>query len=104
MSKAKRELQLKQEEDRRERESQHRIHRERERFRKALYDTMNGSARRAAIMEWLTKEYSSGLVVNRRYHLQVKEDRDLQRLIKEGKLKLTRNGRRYSKISYLVKA
>lgn len=64
---------------------------------------ITGGYRRAAILAHLAN--GLGLPVNRKWQLQVHQDKDIQRLLKERKVKLSRQtSRRGPSQSYLVLA
>jgi hypothetical protein len=63
-----------------------------------------GSARRKLIMHMFNTTPDAAYCVNRKYRPQMKDDTDLRRLVKTGKLKLKRMGTPSSRYTYLVKA
>ena len=63
-----------------------------------------GSARRKLIMNLFDITPDAAYCVNRKYRPQMKDDPDLRRLVKTGKLKIKRTGQPSSRYTYLVKA
>lgn len=63
-----------------------------------------GKERRKLIMHMFNTTEDAAYCVNRKYRPQMKEDTDLRKLVKEGKLKLKRTGQPRSRLTYLVKA
>ncbi|WP_087865623.1 hypothetical protein [Comamonas thiooxydans] len=67
----------------------------------ALASYVTGGRRRSAILAYLASGVA--LPVNRKWQIQVRQDKDIQRLLKEGKIKLNRRtSRRGPSQSYLV--
>lgn len=63
-----------------------------------------GKNRRKLIMYMFDTTPDAAYCVNAKYRPQMKDDPDLRKLVKDGKLKLMRYGIATSRITYLVKA
>lgn len=63
-----------------------------------------GKNRRELIMKLFNSVDNSAYCVNRKHRPQIKNDPDLKRLIKTGKLKLKREGSITSRTTYLIKS
>lgn len=63
-----------------------------------------GKERRKLIMYMFNTIEDAAYCVNTKYRPQMKDDPDLQKLVKQGKLKLKRTGIMSSRRTYLVKA
>ena len=66
-----------------------------------------GKDRRKLIMHMFNTTEDAAYCVNAKYRPQMKDDPDLQKLVKDGKLKLMRsgtNGGSTKRTSYLIKA
>lgn len=66
-------------------------------------DMAYGKERRALIMHMFNTIEDAAYCVNTKYRPQMKDDSDLRKLVKQGKLKLMRSGQPFSRRSYLVK-
>jgi hypothetical protein len=63
-----------------------------------------GKERRKFIRNWFDKHPDGMYAVNCKYRPQLKDDSDLKKLIRVGFLKTVREGSRFSRRTYLVKA
>jgi hypothetical protein len=63
-----------------------------------------GKERRATIMHLFDTTEDAAYCVNTKYRPQMKDDPDLRKLVKQGKLKILRGGMPTSRRTYLVKA
>lgn len=62
-----------------------------------------GKERRALIMHLFNTTEDAAYCVNRKYRPQMKDDPDLRKLVKQGKLRVVRDGMWRSRTTYLVK-